>query len=187
MVVAAGAGQSYFGNDHFATFAPGMKTIDDALELKARIFWAFEAAEREQDPQLRNSLLTFVVVGAGPTGVEMAGQIRELANRTLRGQFKSIDPASARVVLIDGAPQVLPSFGEKLGKATLRSLTKLGVEVVLGSIVTEMDHMSVTYRNPDGELVNRLRVQGLGGRGQGQSARGPHRGTAGPRSTGPGG
>lgn len=153
LIVAAGAGQSYFGNDHFATFAPGMKTIDDALELKARIFWAFEAAEREQDPQLRNSLLTFVVVGAGPTGVEMAGQIRELANRTLRGQFKSIDPASARVVLIDGAPQVLPSFGEKLGKATLRSLTKLGVEVVLGSIVTDMDYMSVTYRNPDGELV----------------------------------
>ncbi len=153
LIVAAGAGQSYFGNDRFATFAPGMKTIDDALELKARILWAFEAAEREKDPELQRNLLTFVVVGAGPTGVEMAGQIRELAKRTLKGQFKAIDPETARVILIDGAPQVLPSFGHKLGEATQRSLAKLGVEVVLGSIVTDMDFMSVTYRDADGESV----------------------------------
>ena len=131
LIVAAGAGQSYFGNDHFATFAPGMKTIDDALELKARIFWAFEAAEREQDPQLRNSLLTFVVVGAGPTGVEMAGQIRDCQPHAARSVQVDRSGVGRRVDRRSAA--VLPSFGEKLGKATLRSLTKLGVEVVLAA------------------------------------------------------
>jgi len=95
VIVAAGAGQSYFGNDHFAVFAPGMKTIDDALELRARIFGAFELAEIETDPALVGKLLTFVVVGAGPTGVEMAGQIRELASHTLKGEFRNIDPTKA--------------------------------------------------------------------------------------------
>lgn len=153
LVVAAGAGQSWFGNDHFATFAPGMKTIDDALELRARIFWAFEAAEASTDPDEQRKLLTFVVVGAGPTGVEMAGQIAELANITLRGQFRTIDPASARVILLDGADQVLPPFGERLGHKTRRALERSGVEVHLNAFVTDVDADSVTWRTAAGESV----------------------------------
>src|SRR3954470_23256542 len=110
LIVAAGAGQSYFGNDRFAEFAPGMKSIDDALELRGRIFGAFELAELATDPAEIDRLLTFVVVGAGPTGVEMAGQIAELAHRTLRKDFRHIDPTSARVILLDAAPKVLPPF-----------------------------------------------------------------------------
>ena len=153
LVVALGAGQNYFGNDHFAPFAPGMKTIDDALELRARIFQAFELAELEPDPATRQQLLTFVVVGAGPTGVEMAGQIRELASRTLRGQFRTYDPATARVVLVDGMAQVLPPFGERLGRKTKESLERSGVEVVLNAMVRDVDAESVTYERADGERV----------------------------------
>ena len=150
LVVAAGAGQSYFGNDDFAAFAPGMKSIDDALELRARVFWAFEAAEGELDPAERQKLLTFVVVGAGPTGVEMAGQIAELANVTLRGQFRTYDPSDARIILVDGASQVLPPFGPRLGRKTQRSLERSGVEVVLDGIVTNVDADSVTWRDKAG-------------------------------------
>ena len=150
LIVAAGAGQSYFGNDQFATFAPGMKTIDDALELRARILKAFEVAEFTTDPEERSRLLTFVVVGAGPTGVEMAGQIRELASSTLADEFRSIDPTTARVVLVDGASQVLPPFGASLGAKTEKALTRLGVEVVLGAIVTAVDDDGLTLRHKDG-------------------------------------
>lgn len=154
LIVAAGAGQSYFGNDHFAVFAPGMKTIDDALELRARIFGAFELAELETDPTALGRLLTFVVIGAGPTGVEMAGQIRELASRTLRGEFRNFEPSQARVILVDGAARPLPVFGEKLGDATQRALEKLGVEVMPRHIVTELDGESVTVKSLDsGELT----------------------------------
>ena len=152
LIVAAGAGQSYFGNDQFATFAPGMKTIDDALELRARIFQAFEVAEFTTDPERRRRLLTFVVVGAGPTGVEMAGQIRELANSTLANEFRSIDSTTARVILVDGASQVLPPFGEELGEKTRKVLEKLGVEVVLGSIVTDVDEDGIELRDKDGQI-----------------------------------
>src|SRR3712207_9218540 len=116
LIVAAGAGQSYFGNDQFAEFAPGMKSIDDALELRGRIFGAFELAERATDQAEIDRLMTFVVVGAGPTGVEMAGQIAELARRTPRRDFRSLNPTTARIILLDAAPTVLPSFGEKLGE-----------------------------------------------------------------------
>lgn len=152
LIVAAGAGQSYFGNDHFATFAPGMKSIDDALELRARILKAFEVAEFTVDPDERRRLLTFVVVGAGPTGVEMAGQIRELATSTLANEFRSIDPTTARVILLDGATQVLPPFGEALGAKTQRVLERLGVEVMLNSIVTDVDEDGITVRTSDGTL-----------------------------------
>src|ERR687898_2526663 len=110
LIVAAGAGQSYFGNDQFAEFAPGMKSIDDALELRGRIFGAFELAELAETQEEVDRLLTFVVVGAGPTGVEMAGQIAELAHRTLRKDFRRIDTTKTRVILIDAAPTVLGSF-----------------------------------------------------------------------------
>ena len=150
LIVAAGAGQSYFGRDEFETFAPGMKTIDDALELRARIFWAFEQAEVEPDPVERARLMTFVVVGAGPTGVEMAGQIRELASTTLAGQFETIDPRDARVVLIDGADQVLPPFGAKLGAKAKKELEKKGVEVMLGAMVTDVDERGLVLKYKDG-------------------------------------
>jgi len=150
LVIASGAGQSYFGNPQYATFAPGMKSIDDALELRARIFAAFELAEIADDPEEVSRLLTFVVVGAGPTGVEMAGQIRELANRTLAREFRRIDPTKARVILVDGAGQVLSAFGEQLGAKAERDLSRLGVEVVLHAMVTSLDATGLTLRHADG-------------------------------------
>jgi len=149
LIVAAGAGQSYFGNDQFAEFAPGMKSIDDALELRGRIFGAFELAELASDPAEIDRLLTFVVVGAGPTGVEMAGQIAELARRTLRRDFRHIDPTSARVILLDAAPQVLPPFGE-LGQKAHKQLNEIGVEVQLGAMVTDVDADGLVVKDKDG-------------------------------------
>jgi NADH:ubiquinone reductase (H+-translocating) len=152
LIVAAGAGQSYFGNDRFAEFAPGMKSIDDALELRGRIFGAFELAELADDQAEIDRLLTFVVVGAGPTGVEMAGQIAELAHRTLRRDFRRIDPTTARVVLLDAAPYVLPSFGEKLGGRARRQLNQSGVEVQLGAMVTDVDADGIEIKDADGQV-----------------------------------
>jgi NADH:ubiquinone reductase (H+-translocating) len=139
LVVAAGAGQSYFGNEHFARFAPGMKSIDDALELRGRIFGSFEMAELAEDEEQRARLMTFVVVGAGPTGVEMAGQIAELSHRTLRREFRRIDPRQARVILVDGESSVLGSFGDRLGAKALARLEEIGVEVQLGAKVVGVD------------------------------------------------
>src|SRR3954451_15196493 len=114
LIVAAGAGQSYFGHDELALFAPGMKTIDDALEVRRRVLGAFEMAETARDTDDRKEWLTMVVVGGGPTGVELAGQIRELATRTLRNEFRTFDPASARVVLVDAGTHPLATFGSNL-------------------------------------------------------------------------
>ncbi|HET9876433.1 MAG TPA: NAD(P)/FAD-dependent oxidoreductase [Mycobacterium sp.] len=152
LIIAAGAGQSYFGNDQFAEFAPGMKTIDDALELRGRILSAFEQAERSRDPTRRESLLTFTVVGAGPTGVEMAGQIAELASYTLRGAFRHIDSTRARVILLDAAPAVLPPMGEKLGRKAAERLEKMGVEIQLGAMVTDVDQHGITVKDSDGTI-----------------------------------
>ena len=147
LIVAAGAQQNYFGNDHFATFAPGMKTIDDALELRGRIMGAFEAAEVTTDPAERTRRLTFVVVGGGPTGVELAGQIAELAQRTLPGAFRTIDPTECRVMLFDGSPFVLSPMGENLGRKAQERLEKMGVEVHGNSVVTDVDYMGVTVKS----------------------------------------
>src|SRR4051812_28440511 len=152
LIVAAGAGQSYFGNGRFAEFAPGMKSIDDALELRGRIFGAFELAELAEDQAEIDRLLTFIVVGAGPTGVEMAGQIAELARRTLRRDFRRIDPTTARVILLDAAPAVLPSFGEKLGERARRQLAQTGVEVQLGAMVTQVDADGIEIKDTDGQV-----------------------------------
>lgn len=152
LIVAAGAGQSYFGNDHFAEFAPGMKSIDDALEVRGRILSAFEQAERSRDPERRAKLLTFTVIGAGPTGVEMAGQIAELATYTLKGSFRHIDPTKARVILLDAAPAVLPPFGDKLGKRAADRLEKMGVEIQLGAMVTDVDRNGITVKDSDGTV-----------------------------------
>ncbi|WAJ45834.1 NAD(P)/FAD-dependent oxidoreductase [Mycobacterium sp. Aquia_216] len=150
LIVAAGAQQSYFGNDQFATYAPGMKTIDDALELRGRILGAFEAAEVTDDPAERERRLTFVVVGAGPTGVEVAGQIKELAHRTLKDAFRTIEPRDCRVILLDAAPAVLPPMGEKLGLKAQNRLEKMGVEVQLNAMVDDVDYMGLTVREKDG-------------------------------------
>lgn len=152
LIVAAGAGQSYFGNDHFAEFAPGMKSIDDALEVRGRILSAFEQAERSRDPERRAKLLTFTVIGAGPTGVEMAGQIAELATYTLKGSFRHIDPTKARVILLDAAPAVLPPFGDKLGKRAADRPEKMGVEIQLGAMVTDVDRNGITVKDSDGTV-----------------------------------
>jgi NADH dehydrogenase len=151
LLVAAGAAQSYFGNDGFAEFAPGMKSIDDALELRGRIFGAFELAEvMASKGENVDHLLTFVVVGAGPTGVEMAGQIAELSRRTLKRDFNWIESRTARVILLDAASQVLPPFGEILGAKTKHELEKLGVEVQLGAMVTDVDERGLVVRDKDG-------------------------------------
>jgi NADH:ubiquinone reductase (H+-translocating) len=153
LLVAAGSGQSYFGNDQFAEFAPGMKSIDDALELRARIFGAFEMAELGASRgENVDHLLTFVVVGAGPTGVEMAGQITELAHRTLKRDFRAINTRHARVVLVDAAGQVLPPFGAKLGAKTKVQLEKLGIEVLLGGMVTDLDERGIEVQYKDGRV-----------------------------------
>jgi NADH dehydrogenase len=150
LIVAAGAGQSYFGHDEFAVHAPGMKTIDDALELRGRVFGAFEMAELETDPVLRDAWLTFVVVGAGPTGVELVGQIAELSRRALRRNFRNFDPRDARVVVLDGAGAVLPSFPEKLQRKARDDLARLGVEVRLHAMVTGVDADGLEVKHRDG-------------------------------------
>jgi NADH:ubiquinone reductase (H+-translocating) len=158
LIVAAGAGQSYFGHDEFSRWAPGMKTIDDALELRARILGAFEMAALEEDPERRRGWLTFAVVGGGPTGVEIAGQIAELARRVLPVEFKTIDPTSARVLLFDGGDEILAGFGDRLsGKAT-REIERQGVEIRTRSIVTTVDRRGVEVKGPDGE-VERVNAQ----------------------------
>src|SRR3954454_498212 len=151
LIVAAGSSQSYFGNDQFAEFAPGMKSIDDALELRGRIFGAFELAELgAMRGDNVDALLTFVVVGAGPTGVEMAGQIAELSRRTLKRDFRAINSRQARVILVDAAGQVLPPFGAKLGAKTKESLEHLGVEVQLGAMVSDVDERGLVVQDKDG-------------------------------------
>ncbi|MDF0532288.1 NAD(P)/FAD-dependent oxidoreductase [Tsukamurella sp. 8F] len=150
LIVAAGADQSYFGNDQFAEFAPGMKTIDDALELRGRILGAFEQAELSNDHEERQRLLTFVVIGAGPTGVELAGQIAEMSDNTLKGAFRNIDATEARVILLDAAPAVLPPMGPKLGKMAADRLTRMGVEIQLDAMVTGVDADGLTVKEKDG-------------------------------------
>ena len=150
LIVAAGAQQSYFGHDEYAAFAPGMKSIDDALELRGRILGAFEGAEVATDPAERKRRLTFVVVGAGPTGVELAGEIVQLAERTLAGAFRTITPSDCRVILLDAAPAVLPPMGEKLGHIAQRRLEKMGVEVQLNAMVTAVDYQGITIKEKDG-------------------------------------
>ncbi len=165
IIVAAGAGQSYFGNDHFAEFAPGMKTIDDALELRGRIIGAFDQAELATTEEEIERLLTFVVVGAGPTGVEMAGQIAELANKTLDGAYRHIDSRSARVILLDAAPKVLPPFADSLGQAAAKRLTKMGVDIQLGAMVTDVDANGLTVKDGDGtvrRIASRTKVWSAG-------------------------
>lgn len=139
LIVAAGATHSYFGRDDWAPFAPGLKTLQDAFEIRRRVLLAFEAAEREDDPAKRAALLQFVVVGAGPTGVELAGTFAEIARHTLPGEFRRIDPRQARVLLVEGGTRVLQAMPERLSERAREQLTALGVEVRLGARVTGID------------------------------------------------
>jgi NADH dehydrogenase len=145
LILATGARHAYFGHDEWEPFAPGLKTLEDATTLRRRILVAFERAERETDPERRAALLTFVVVGAGPTGVELAGTIADLAQDTLAPDFRNIDTHKTRVVLIEAGPRVLAGFADDLSAYAQRSLEKIGVEVVLGQAVTECTADGVVY------------------------------------------
>jgi len=153
LILAAGVRQSYFGHDEYAAFAPGMKTVEDALRIRRRIFGAFEMAESAGDPAERRRWLTFALVGAGPTGVELAGQVREVATKTLREEYRHINPEDARVLLFDGGQAPLAMFGPKLSAMAARDLTKLGVEMHMGSIVTEADLHGVQVKDHDGTVT----------------------------------
>ena len=151
LIVASGVKHHYFGNDQWRKDAPGLKTVEHALEMRQRIFSAFEHAELEADPEHRRTLLNFVVVGAGPTGVELAGAIGELAQHTLKRDFRNFDPRDARVQLIEGAGKVLPTYPDDLSAAARKSLERLGVEVMTNTMVTSIDGEDITLRHGQDE------------------------------------
>jgi NADH dehydrogenase len=154
LILAAGASHNYFGNDHFAKFAPGIKSIEDALDIRRRVFGAFDLAETTTDPVERERRLTFVVVGAGPTGVELAGSIAEIAHQTLSDhEYTQIDPSKAKVYLVEALPRVLPPFPEDLSRAAHASLEKLGVTMKLNGLVNNVDENRVTIGKDPGEMI----------------------------------
>jgi NADH dehydrogenase len=146
LVVVAGASHSYFGNEHWEALAPGLKTIENAIEIRRRILFAFEAAEREPDVERRRAWLTFVLVGAGPTGVELAGALAEIANHTLARDFRTINPADAQILLLEGADRVLPPYAPVLSTKAAAALHRIGVEVRTRATVTNIDRTGVTVQ-----------------------------------------
>ncbi|MGH9712396.1 MAG: NAD(P)/FAD-dependent oxidoreductase [Candidatus Acidiferrales bacterium] len=149
LIVATGASHQYFGHDEWEQFAPGLKTIEDATDMRSRILLAFEAAERETDPEKLKAWMTFVIVGAGPTGAELAGTLGEIANDTLRHDFRNINPSEARIILVEGMARVLQTYPEELSEAARRMLTRLGVTVRTGTMVVDISKDSVTVREGD--------------------------------------
>jgi len=149
LIVATGVSHHYFGNDQWGTVAPGLKTVEDALEIRRRIFLAFEAAEKETDPEKRRAWLTFVVIGGGPTGVELAGALAELAYSTLQPDFRHIDTSEAKILLLEGMDRILPPYPPELSIAAAKSLTRLGVTVQTQSIVTHIADNVVTFKQGD--------------------------------------
>jgi NADH dehydrogenase len=149
LIVATGASHQYFGHDDWEQFAPGLKTIEDATDMRRRILLAFEAAERERDPEKLRAWMTFVIVGAGPTGVELAGTLGEIANDTLRHDFRNINPSEARIFLVEGTDRVLPTYPPSLSEAARKMLVRLGVTVRTGAMVTDISDGSVTIRASD--------------------------------------
>jgi len=145
LILATGAHHAYFGNDQWEAFAPGLKTVEDATAIRRKLLLALEAAERETDPEKRRALLTFAIIGAGPTGVEMAGAIIELGRASIKGEFNSITAADLRVVIIEGIDRVLSNFDPELSDYTLQALRKMGVEVELGQMVSSIDADGVSY------------------------------------------
>lgn len=149
LIVATGVSHHYFGNDQWKSTAPGLKTVEDALEMRRRIFVAFEAAEKETDPEKRKAWLTFVIVGGGPTGVELAGAIAELAFNTLKADFRNIDTTEARILLIEGMDRILPPYPPELSEKAAQALARLGVTVQTKSMVTNIDDDIVTVKQGD--------------------------------------
>ena len=147
LVLATGAAHSYFGHDEWAQRAPGLKTVEDALEIRRRILYAFEAAERETDAEAQRAWLTFVVIGGGPTGVELAGALAEISRQTHARDFKNIDPRRARILLLEGLPRVLTAYSEELSAKAQRSLERLGVEVRTGTMVSDIDQYTVQAKD----------------------------------------
>jgi NADH dehydrogenase len=143
LIVAAGATHSYFGHDEWSEVAPGLKTLDDALAIRRRVLIAFEEAEREPNPVDQRRLLTFVLIGGGPTGVELAGALGEIASQVLRSEFDAVDPAIARIILIEAGPSILPSFPENLRESARRALVRLGIEVRTGRAATNVEEGAV--------------------------------------------
>ena len=146
LIVATGASHQYFGHDDWEKFAPGLKTVEDATHMRRRILLAFEAAEREPDPQKLHAWMTFVIVGGGPTGVELAGALGEIANDTLRNDFRSINPSEARIILVEGTDRILPPYPPKLSQSAKKMVEHLGVIVRTGALVTDVKEGSVTIR-----------------------------------------
>lgn len=151
LIVSTGSENHYFGHDEWHQVAPGLKTVEDATRMRHKILFAFEAAEREHDPLKRSAWLTFVVVGAGPTGVELAGALGEIANDTLKNEFRSIKPEEARILLLDGSPRILPAYAPELSKAAERHLIALGVRSRTGVRVTGIDDNGVTLHSERGD------------------------------------
>jgi NADH dehydrogenase len=149
LVVATGSSHQYFGHDEWEQFAPGLKTIDDATDMRGRVLLAFEAAERETNPAKQRAWLTFVIVGAGPTGVELAGALGEIANDSLRHDFRDIDPTSAQIILVEGADRVLPTYPPDLSAAAKKMVQRLSVTVRTNAMVTDIQAESVTVREGD--------------------------------------
>ena len=146
LIVATGSSHQYFGHDEWEQFAPGLKTVDDATAMRRRILLAFEAAERENDPEKLRAWMTFVIVGGGPTGAELAGALGEIANDTLRHDFRKIDPSQTRIILVEGSERVLPSYPAQLSAAAQKMLERLKVTVRTGAFVTNVREHSVTIR-----------------------------------------
>ncbi len=149
LIVATGSSHQYFGHDDWEQFAPGLKTIEDATDMRARILLAFEAAERETDPEKLKEWMTFVIVGAGPTGAELAGALGEIANDTLKHDFRRINPTEARIILVEGTDRVLPSYPPKLSEAARKMLERLKVMVRTGAMVTDIKAHAVTIKCGD--------------------------------------
>ncbi|MBD3562782.1 NAD(P)/FAD-dependent oxidoreductase, partial [Planktothrix sp. FACHB-1355] len=149
LIVATGVSHHYFGNEQWATVAPGLKTIENALEIRRRIFWAFEAAEKEKDAEKRRAWLTFAIVGGGPTGVELAGAIAELAFSTLKKDFRDIDTTETKILLLEGADRILPPYSPELSAKALSALEKLGVTVQTKTIVTDIGNNIITTKQGD--------------------------------------
>src|SRR6201997_4134967 len=150
LIVAAGSQTSYFGHNEWQEWAPGMKSVEEATAIRHKILYAFEVAERLSDPVQRRAWLTFVIVGAGPTGVELSGAIAEIAHQTLKNDFRSIHPEEARIILLDGAPRVLMPFSEDLAAKASLSLAKLGVDVQCGAMVKEVNEDGLTIDSNGG-------------------------------------
>src|SRR5713101_1030808 len=159
LIVAAGTQSSYYGHEEWREWAPSLKSVEEALTIRHKILYAFEVAERLSDPARRRAWLTFVIVGAGPTGVELAGAIGEIARETLRNDFRSIHPEEARILLVDGAPRVLPPFPEDLSRKASKTLSRLGVEMKTGVMVKQIDQQGLVLQPPNGAGTERIEAR----------------------------